>query len=121
MAASAELFFADPFLQAFNRRESVEAWHAQVNFHLEQVSNVISESLYELFGRPSFDYRRARTAYADLLGRLAVSSAGGHWVYATTNYDKIADETLDGMGYPIAWGERLRPIGGERYIQPYGL
>lgn len=122
ITASAELFFSDPTLQPFNRRETLANWHDQVNHHIAQLFEVINSTLYDLFGSPSFDYQRARAAYSELLERLAIAPRSGRWVYATTNYDKIGDDVLARLGFPVAWGERLLPSGGgERVIEPYGL
>jgi hypothetical protein len=121
MVSSAGLFYSNPILEPFRRRESIAAWHEEVSFQIDEVFEVIRTTLYDLFGIPSFDYQRACRCYGELLDRLAIARAGGRWVYATTNYDKIGDEALEGAGYPIAWGERPRARGGDRLLAPFGL
>lgn len=121
MVASADLFYSSPTLNDFKRRENIAAWHEEVDGHLTDIYEIINKTLYQLFGRPSFDYQRAVRCYTDLLQRLAIAPRGGHWVYATTNYDRIGDEALEGAGYAIDWGERPRARGGDRLIVPYSL
>ena len=50
MVASANLLYSSP-ARDFQRRESIEEWHEQVSHHIDQIFNVINESLYGLFGK----------------------------------------------------------------------
>jgi hypothetical protein len=54
-------------LGALGTRANIEDWHRQATFKIEQVSEVVHETLYSLFGRPSFDLRRAQSSYLELL------------------------------------------------------
>jgi hypothetical protein len=82
---------------AFVPPASWSAWHSQVSFHLDQIIGVIHESLYQLYASPSVDHIAAERSYAGLVGALGLGQAG-RWVYATTNYDTIGEDTLTGLG-----------------------
>lgn len=106
-----------PQVGSFATRDNIEQWHTEVTFRIEQVFKIVHETLYALFGAPQFDPQRARTSYEELLSRLAIKPRSANWVYATTNYDTIAEEVLHEAGFRVAWGER-HPPRGEPIIDP---
>ena len=85
----------------------LESWYANVEAWLTEVDNTVSESLVQLFGRPELDVRAAARSYSDLLREVGVTPGGAtSWVYATTNYDPVAELALQELGYPVNWGEQ---------------
>jgi hypothetical protein len=102
-------------------RPNIEEWHRQATFKIEQVSEVVHETLYTLFGRPSFDLQRARDSYVELLEEIGIGSRGANWVYATTNYDTIGDEALEAADFRVEWGERHRVRLSETIVDPENL
>jgi len=90
----------------------LDQYHDTVESHLTKIIGVIHESLYELFARPQFDLDKATASYGDLLQKLGISRGTTHWVYATTNYDPVAELTLERLGYEMDWGEKQQAIGG---------
>jgi hypothetical protein len=107
MLDSSNITYPPPISQLMTR-PNVEQWHQSVTFQIEQIFETVHESLYSLFGEPSFDLTRARASYEQLLAQLGISARSANWVYATTNYDRIGDEALEAAGFRIAWGERQR-------------
>ena len=103
-----------PPLNNLAARQNIEEWHRLATFKIDQVSEVVHETLYALFGRPQFDLRRAQASYIDLLNQLGIEAGpnGTNWVYATTNYDTIGDEALEKAGFRVETGERHRVRGG---------
>jgi hypothetical protein len=120
MLASSNITYPAP-LSNLMTRPNVEEWHRLVSFQIEQVFEVVHETLYTLFGNPSFDLNRARTSYDELLSQIGMGPGAANWVYATTNYDSIGDEALEASGFRIAWGERHRVRAGEPLIDPKTL
>jgi hypothetical protein len=117
MLASSNLTFSPP-LSNLLTRPNVEQWHQHTTFEIEQVFEVVHETLYVLFGDPSFDLNRARSSYEELLRQVGMGPGAANWVYATTNYDRIGDEALEQVGFRIAWGERHPVRAGEPIIDP---
>ena len=85
------------------------------------MSEVVHETLYALFGRPSFDLRRAQSAYLEVLKEIGIGPGGTNWAYATTNYDTIGDEALEAAGFRVEWGERHRVRVSETIVDPENL
>lgn len=110
-----------PPLDQLLTRPNVEQWHDQATSKIDQVSEVVHESLYSLFGRPSVDIQRARDAYGTLLNTIGLGPGADNWVYATTNYDTIGDEALEGLNYRLEWGERHPIRAGDTTIEPERL
>jgi hypothetical protein len=110
-----------PPLGTLATRPNIEEWHRQATFKIEQVSEVVHETLYTLFGRPSFDLRRAQGSYLELLQEIGIGPGGTNWVYATTNYDTIGDEALEAANFRMEWGERHRIRSGETIVDPENL
>jgi hypothetical protein len=98
---------------ALQSQDVLERWHKATTFSLEQVMNLIHESLYDLFAEPSLDIGKAQQAYGGLLQMLGVNR-NSRWVYATTNYDEIAESVIKALGASPDWGQppQLR-AGGE--------
>ena len=92
-------------------------WHRQTRFHLEQITGVIHESLYGLFGAPTFKFRLAQQAYGALFAELAIG-ASSRFVYATTNYDTIGEEMIAALGrMPDVGDFQASPFSAERDIR----
>ncbi len=72
-------------------------WHSALSFQLDEIVKVIYETLYEMFGAPSFDPGLAQHAYGALLSTLGIGP-GSLWVYATTNYDTIGEAAIASNG-----------------------
>jgi hypothetical protein len=107
--ASAGLQFQNTTL---NNPQLLEDYHRTVDAHLTSIVTLIQESLYELFARPEFDLELAAKSYGDLLQQLGINRSTTNWVYATTNYDPIAEMALERLGYEMDWGEKQQAIGG---------
>ena len=102
-------------------RPHIEEWHRLSTSKIDQVSEVVHETLYALFGRPNVDSRRAQGAYRELLDTIGIGPGGANWVYATTNYDTIGDEALEALDFRIEWGERHPVRAGDTLIDPETL
>jgi hypothetical protein len=72
-------------------------WHFALSFQLDEIVKVIYETLYEMFGAPTFDPGLAQQAYGALLSTLRIG-LGSRWVYATTNYDTIGEAAIASNG-----------------------
>ena len=120
MLASSNVTYPPQFMNLMNR-PNIEEWHRLVTFQIEQALEVVHETLYSLFGNPSFDLKRARASYERLLAQVGLGPGATNWVYATTNYDSVGDEALEEAGFRIAWGERHRVRAGEPVIDPETL
>jgi hypothetical protein len=122
---SAQLHYPEP-ATLVSATGVLETWHGTLDHHLTQIENVIQKSLYDLYAAPQFDLQRAAEVYGELVTFLGVGERSAQWVYATTNYDPIGEMALARAGYPIEWGERQSPLGGdaavdvERLIQVLG-
>jgi len=78
--------------------------HLRVQSHLGQITDLIHESLYELFADPPIDTGAAAAAYGSLFGALGVGAAT-RMVYATTNYDTIGEQAIRDNGGLPDWGQ----------------
>jgi hypothetical protein len=98
-----------------------QQWHSNAAFHLEQAVGVIHESLYGLFAAPAYDPRAAAKAYGTLLRWLGAGRST-RLVYATTNYDTIAEDALAEVGGLPDAGDLATPrSAAERPLQLTGL
>jgi hypothetical protein len=79
-------------------------WHAPTTMHLRSIVNKIRESLYEQFAEKTVDFIRANDAYRALFQLLDLGP-GQRLVYATTNYDTIAEAALKEYGRLPDWGQ----------------
>ena len=116
--------FAPYLPEPLNRlmtRPNIEQWHDQMTAKIDQVFEVVHETLYKLFGRPSVDGPRAQAAYASLLETIGIGAGGDKWVYATTNYDTIGDEALEALRFRVETGERHPVRAGEATVDPERL
>jgi hypothetical protein len=86
------------------------AWHSALSFQLDEIVKVIYETLYEMFGAPTFDPGRAQQAYGALLSTLGIGPAS-RWVYATTNYDTIGEAAIASNGGLPDSGDVQQPPG----------
>jgi hypothetical protein len=119
ISASAQLHY--PEHQLLSAQGVLETWYRTLDHNLTQVENTIQKSLYELYAAPEFDLQRAAETYGALLASLGVSARARGWVYATTNYDPIAEMALERAGYPVEWGERTLALGGHSAVDVDGL
>jgi hypothetical protein len=96
-------------------------WHQQTANHLDQITGLIYESLYELFADPSVDSGAAASAYQGLFATLGLD-ADSRFVYATTNYDTIGERAIESAGAMPDWGAPPSVIsGGQAFIRANGL
>lgn len=105
-----------------NSNNTWESWHGQAQHQLEQVMAVIHSSLYENFGEPSYDPGLVQNAFQTLLAHLGITRTS-RWVYATTNYDVIADAAIEALGAGVDDGtaqRRFQP-SAERSFRVEGL
>jgi hypothetical protein len=79
-------------------------WHKNTTLHLGQITDLIHESLYELFADPPIDTGAAAAAYGSLFGALGVGAAT-RMVYVTTNYDTIGEQAIRDNGGLPDWGQ----------------
>ena len=102
-----------------NQTASWEVWHEQALFQLDQVVGRIYEAMYECFAAPNYDPGHVHNAYASLLTHLGIDR-DSKWVYATTNYDVIADIALESLGLTFDDGthsSRFAGSGAERQFR----
>jgi hypothetical protein len=109
-----------PPLSSLATRANIEEWHRHATEKIDQVSEVVHETLYALFARPQFDPERARQSYRELLDQIGIGPGATNWVYATTNYDTVGDEALE-TDFRIEWGERHRVRANETIVDPETL
>lgn len=83
---------------------ALEGWHSSTKSHLDQIVELIRESLYELFADPSLDIKKAADSYGGLFRLLGITDATP-WVYATTNYDPIGERVIEELGWRPDWGQ----------------
>lgn len=99
----------------------MEQWHTQAVHHFTQVTDLIHESLYELFADASVDLDAAAAAYQGLFGLLGVGSTS-RLAYATTNYDTIGEHAIRRSGGLPDWGQPpTLERGGEARLVISGL
>jgi hypothetical protein len=95
-----------------NLNNTWNAWHGQATHQINQILAKVYESLYECFAAPNYDRVHVHDAYATLLKQLGIDSES-RWVYATTNYDVIADAALESLGFRFDDGTHAaRFMGG---------
>lgn len=102
-----------PFLPS----DQWEGWHQNASFHLAQIVGAVHESLYGLFGSPAIDPGAAHQAYGALFAALGVGPSS-RFVYATTNYDTIGEDTIAALGaIPDVGDVQTSPFNPEREIR----
>jgi hypothetical protein len=114
--ASAELPQSNPPINP----QAISSWHANVEHHLDQIVDIIRESLYELFAEPNYDLEKAARSYKEMLEVLGVTR-GTRFVYATTNYDALGEIALQQIGHRVDWGEQMQARDGEVPVDVEGL
>ena len=96
-------------------------WYDTARYSLGQIVTAIHKSLYEHFAAQIYDERAAQQAYGDLFQQLVVG-LDSRMVYATTNYDLVAERALLDLGYmPDAGDMRSLPYENEGTVRPQGL
>jgi hypothetical protein len=89
--------------------------------HLDIIVNKVRESLYELFAEKAVDTFRANAAYRDLFQVLGIGPSS-RFLYATTNYDTIAEMALKDYGRLPDWGTPpAEGNSGESQLMVHGL
>jgi hypothetical protein len=101
-----------PGIPSALHEQLLSEWYQQSSHSFSQITNAISESLYIEFGNKHIDQPRASAAYAGLLEALGIEMRSTKWVYATTNYDKVAEVALKGMKTFVDDGVRPGPYAG---------
>jgi hypothetical protein len=79
-------------------------WHKNTTVHLGEITDLIHESLYDLFADRPIDHQAAAAAYSGLFNTLGIG-AGTRLVYATTNYDTIGEQAIRDAGGLPDWGQ----------------
>lgn len=95
-------------------------WYAPVKSHLDQIVGKIHESLYEQFARDSVAWIKANMAYTELFRALGIGSKE-KFVYATTNYDTIAEDAIREFGRLPDWGRPPQDVQGEGGLDVHNL
>jgi hypothetical protein len=100
-------------------------WHQQGSWLLAEVTQVIYESLYEMFGAPNFDPALPQQAYGALFRALSLTPPdhpAARWVYATTNYDRIGELAIHlNGGIPDTGEIAFDPAVSERPLRVENL
>jgi hypothetical protein len=100
---------------------SMAQWHKSTVHHLGEITELIRESLYDQFAERPIDRRAAAAAYSSLFNTLGIGAAT-RWVYATTNYDTIAERVISDIGLLPDWGQaHALDNEGEHPLQIPGL
>jgi hypothetical protein len=82
----------------------LENWHTVAGHHFGQITDLIRESLYDLFADARVDHGAAATAYAGLFSSLGLGG-GSRMVYATTNYETVGEHAIRLAGGRPDWGQ----------------
>jgi hypothetical protein len=91
--------------------DAVLNWHHTTQHHLRQVVEKIRESLYELFAGRNLSAVGAAAAYRHLFDAIGLDVRTSRWVYATTNYDVLAENVITQLGGRPDWGELPDVVG----------
>jgi hypothetical protein len=83
----------------------MEQWHQRAVHHFDQITELIRESLYELFADAAVDLDAAAKAYQGLFQSLGLGAPDSSLVYATTNYDTIGEHAIRRSGGLPDWGQ----------------
>lgn len=94
-----------PAMHPMFNADGLANWHRTTQHHLRQVVEKIRESLYELFAGQNLSVVEAAVAYRDLYDALGLDVRTSRWVYATTNYDVLAENVIAQLGGRPDWGE----------------
>lgn len=100
-------------LQMFDR---LRPWYDDVSLRLREIDDALNKTLIDLYGTPAVDERKGAKAYEALLRDLDVGRST-RWVYATTNYDPVAELSLQELDYIVNWGENVRARPSSRPLQ----
>jgi hypothetical protein len=93
-----------PATQMMGAQGVLDQWYSQAVGHFDQIIELVRESLYELFADASTDLDAAASAYGGLLHSLGIGPQES-LVYATTNYDTIAEQAIRRNGGLPDWGQ----------------
>lgn len=91
----------------------LDRWFDDLKSHHKQITQIINESLYELFANVYLNVDGAVKAYGTLLTALEIKPQSNSLVVATTNYDPLAEAALQKLGYIPDWGMSAYPRGQE--------
>lgn len=83
---------------------ALDKWFNDLKFHHKQITEIINQSLYDLFANAHLNVDGAAKAYETLLTVLEIKPQSNSLVVATTNYDPLAEATLQKLGYLPDWG-----------------
>ncbi len=89
---------------ALQGQDALKEWHRVAQHHLEQIVEIVRESLYEEFSGEGFDRTKASQSYAGLFQTLGLRG-NPRWVLATTNYDIIAETAIEDLEGLPDWGQ----------------
>ena len=106
-------------------REHFPIWHGPVDTaqltpeerqcrQFLEINDVLYDSIYRLFGSETTDSERAARALKQLLTLILGDVPPRNWVYATTNFDTLAEEAVHRLGAEANNGEEYAPRGFRR-------
>jgi hypothetical protein len=86
------------------------------------INDVIYDSIYRLFGTERTDSERAARALKQLLTLILGGVPPRGWVYATTNFDTLAEDAVNRLGAEAKNGEEyaqrgFRRVSADRMVQ----
>lgn len=109
----ASVRFQPPSNPALQSQGVLQDWHNATDHHLQQIVELIRQSLYEEFSAAQVDFSKATESYHRLFETLGLRGPS-RWVYATTNYDVIGEVVIENLGKLPDWGVPPRTgLGGE--------
>ncbi len=101
-------------LQSTQTPTIVDAWYSEVDRGLTDVTFAINQSLYEQFGG-NYQTTRAESSYAGLLAEFGIVASESSLAFATTNYDRVGENSLHELGFHPDLGYDYPPRGGVEY------
>ncbi len=82
--------------------------------HFLEINDVLYDSIYRLFGFETTDSERAARALKHLLVLILGDVPMSNWVYATTNFDTLAEDAVSRLGARVKNGEEYAERGFRR-------
>ncbi len=106
--------FELPFVTSSMNTQAISDWRWQFSNAINRLVDEIYQSSFNEFGRNNlYLTKRAEESYAALLTAIGIVRDQSTWAIATTNYDHVAELTLNQLGYhPISGEERVANRGG---------
>lgn len=77
--------------------QSLREWQRVTLYHVNEITHLVRDSLYENFSPVRMDLDKATQAYRELFQQLGIAGTES-LVYATTNYDVVGEQVIERMG-----------------------